>query len=564
MNSLVAYDSSDDEVMPSIPRTESSLSTTNNRDSDSDSDFEDDDTPSTINTHGKFSRTMMASFDAAPYDSDEEEEEDTELSKPAILGGVFTKPTPVLGEAGLFQRTFVSDHEFKRNYNRFQSQGIADDPSISNITTHLTSGPIQPGAIFTPVTAHAPQTVKHTITAKNPIGRKRVNANYDPSSSSYTGSWALLEGELESRQEPRSAEEDERVEASKRTKAAEEGADERESSTFHGEQLYDALGRSFVAMPTGFKHPGPDLRCYVPQKRVYTWAGHSKGVSSVNFFPSSGHLLLTSSMDGSVKVWDTLGEKRCQRTYMGHTEAVRQSVFSGDGTRIVSVSYDKSVKIWDTETGKVLSRFRTGHVPVCAAVTPGTNNELLVGMSNRCINQWDVRTGEIAQEYKDHMGAVNTITFLPGQDKFVSTSDDKKFLVYEYGVPVVIKQIMEPDLHSCPSVALHPSGKYLVANAMDNQALVFACQDKLKLNRRKRFSGHLTAGFACGLDFSPDGKFLVSGDAEGRMFYWDFKTGKLLRKIKAHDQVCIGVKWHPADVSRVASCSWDGTTKYWA
>ena len=36
-----------------------------------------------------------------------------------------------------------------------------------------------------------------------------------------------------------------------------------------------------------------------------------------------------------------------------------------------------------------------------------------------------------------------------------------------------------------------------------------------------------------------------------------------VRKIKAHDKVCIDAKWHPIEPSRVATASWDGTIKYW-
>ena len=41
------------------------------------------------------------------------------------------------------------------------------------------------------------------------------------------------------------------------------------------------------------------------------------------------------------------------------------------------------------------------------------------------------------------------------------------------------------------------------------------------------------------------------------------QTTKIFRTIKAHDEVCIGVEWHPLENSKVATCSWDGTIKYW-
>ncbi len=46
--------------------------------------------------------------------------------------------------------------------------------------------------------------------------------------------------------------------------------------------------------------------------------------------------------------------------------------------------------------------------------------------------QWDIRSGEVVQEYDRHLGAVNTITFVDENRRFVSTSDDKSLRVWEW------------------------------------------------------------------------------------------------------------------------------------
>jgi pre-mRNA-processing factor 17 len=40
-----------------------------------------------------------------------------------------------------------------------------------------------------------------------------------------------------------------------------------------------------------------------------------------------------------------------------------------------------------------------------------------------------VRTGGRTTMYEEHSGAVNTITFYEGGNKFISSSDDKKIFV---------------------------------------------------------------------------------------------------------------------------------------
>lgn len=301
----------------------------------------------------------------------------------------------------------------------------------------------------------------------------------------------------------------------------------------------------------------------MPNHLVHTVRASKKGVSAIRFFPVSGHLLLSAALDSRIKIWEVGGDRRCLRVYSGHAEAVRDISFAPDGKTFLSVSYDKFVKIWDTETGQVISRHTNRDTPLCARFHPTRAGEFLAGMRGRVIQQWDARSNEIVQTYDEHLGAVNSVTFLADNTRFVSSSDDNKLLVWEYGIPTVTKHIAHPTLHSIPKIAMHPGGKYFAGNALDNKVLVFECANRVKMKRNKSFTGHSTAGFTCGLTFSPDGQFLASGDGLGRLFFWDWRSGRLLSRIGAHPEVSIEVAWHPADPSLVASCSWDGTIKYW-
>ena len=78
-------------------------------------------------------------------------------------------------------------------------------------------------------------------------------------------------------------------------------------------------------------------------------------------------------------------------------------------------------------------------------------------MQDKKIIQYDTNTDQIIQEYDQHLGPVNSITFVDDNRRFVTTSDDKSIRAWDYDIPVVIKYIAEPDMHSMPSVTLHPN-----------------------------------------------------------------------------------------------------------
>ena len=55
----------------------------------------------------------------------------------------------------------------------------------------------------------------------------------------------------------------------------------------------------------------------------------------------------------------------------------------------------------------------------------------------------------------------------------------------------------------------------------------------------------MTAGYSIDFDVSGDGKFVASGDHDGRLFFWDWKTAKVYNIVDGHDVVTMGVQWHP-------------------
>ncbi|KAK8943536.1 hypothetical protein KSP40_PGU009052 [Platanthera guangdongensis] len=135
-----------------------------------------------------------------------------------------------------------------------------------------------------------------------------------------------------------------------------EKTDHVDKTTFHGKKESDYQGRSWVATPKDAK-PSND-HCYIPKWWVHTWIGHTKEVAAIRFFPKHGHLLLLAGMDTKIKIWDVFNSGKCMRTYMGQSKAIRDILFSNDGSKFLSAGYDKNIKLWDTETGK--GRFKGG------------------------------------------------------------------------------------------------------------------------------------------------------------------------------------------------------------
>lgn len=97
----------------------------------------------------------------------------------------------------------------------------------------------------------------------------------------------------------------------------------------------------------------------IPKKIIQVLPGHSGTVNRIHWgIPEYGHLLLTASMDATVRVWNVFSARDsdpCVRTLKVHSKAVKAARWSACGRQILSCSYDKSATLTDVECGTVLS-----------------------------------------------------------------------------------------------------------------------------------------------------------------------------------------------------------------
>lgn len=127
-----------------------------------------------------------------------------------------------------------------------------------------------------------------------------------------------------------------------------------------------------------------------------------------------------------------------------------------------------------------------------------------------------------------------------------------------------IKFIAEPDMYPLVRSSPHPSGKYVAYQSANNEIHVYSCSDKFRQNRKKGFHGHNNAGYAIDVAVSPSGDLVASGSSDGSVYFWDWKTCKLLQKLPASkDGAIVSAQWHPRETSKFVSGALDGTLKYW-
>jgi guanine nucleotide-binding protein subunit beta-2-like 1 protein len=116
-----------------------------------------------------------------------------------------------------------------------------------------------------------------------------------------------------------------------------------------------------------------------------TLKGHGDWITSLATTPEDPNLLLSSSRDKSVVVWqlthsntgddDSYGYAR--RALRGHSHFVSDVVISSDGAFALSASWDSELRLWDIATGKTTRRF-VGHEKDVLSVAFSVDNRQIV------------------------------------------------------------------------------------------------------------------------------------------------------------------------------------------
>jgi WD40 repeat protein/tRNA A-37 threonylcarbamoyl transferase component Bud32 len=264
--------------------------------------------------------------------------------------------------------------------------------------------------------------------------------------------------------------------------------------------------------------------------------GHGGSVGALAFGPPGpgGEVttLATGGEDMTVKLWNVRSASRPAGggtwvvgkpafTLRGHTQTVRGIAFSSDGQRLATVSSndgetDGEVKLWDAAGGQELLTLRQA----------GT--EISFSRDGRWLA----------------VGGRDGVTVYDG-------APGREFLACREAGPGVAYR--PPDGLRLASWGVGEDIKFWDAATGRAAGL-------LKGHSEGFDEGH--AALVRHAAFSPDGRLLASGDADGVVKVWDAGRSAWLRDLKGHTDSVLWVAFSP-DGKRLATASADETVKVW-
>uniref|UniRef100_A0A4W2C5X3 WD repeat domain 25 n=1 Tax=Bos indicus x Bos taurus TaxID=30522 RepID=A0A4W2C5X3_BOBOX len=237
----------------------------------------------------------------------------------------------------------------------------------------------------------------------------------------------------------------------------------------------------------------------IPKTVLFHLRGHRGPVNSVQWCPVSArsHMLLSTSMDKTFKVWNAVDSGSCLQTYSLHSEAVRAARWSPCGRRILSGGFDFALHLTDLETGTQLFSSRSDFRITALRFHPRDHSVFVCGGFSSEMKAWDIRTSKVVRSYKATIQQTLDILFLREGSEFLSSTDassrdsaDRTIIAWDFQSSAKISNQIFHERYTCPSLTLHPREPVFLAQTNGNYLALFSAVWPYRMSRRRRYEGH--------------------------------------------------------------------------
>jgi len=260
-----------------------------------------------------------------------------------------------------------------------------------------------------------------------------------------------------------------------------------------------------------------------------TLRGHGDWITSLATTPEDPNLLLSSSRDKSVVVWQLThggsGEDNAygfaRRALRGHSHFVSDVVISSDGAFALSASWDSELRLWDIASGKTTRRFVGHDKDVLSVAFSVDNRQIVSGSRDGTIRLWNT-LGEckykISGESEGHTEWVSCVRFSPSQSVplIVSCGWDRLVKVWNL-TNCKLRNDLFGHTGYLNTVCVSPDGSLAASGGKDNTAMLW------DLNEGKRLYSLDAGEIINGLVFSPNRYWLCAATNDS-IKIWDLES----------------------------------------
>ena len=227
----------------------------------------------------------------------------------------------------------------------------------------------------------------------------------------------------------------------------------------------------------------------------------------------TGNFLLIGGRDGGLSIMDINAKKEKLALKSGSTDYFYVARYSADGKKVVAANLDTMIYIFNASTGALDKKFRgPSEIWIWALTFDKTLSYFVAGGSDGKTEMFDAK-GNFYKKVNGFTSTIWSADASPDSKEFVIGAWDNTVKVYEFGCGYMRLDIKNGD-QWVYSVKWSPDGKYLVTGDADGVLRLWNSTDG-KFN--SAYQCHTSGTSIEDIRFSPDGKYIVTSGSDGYM-----------------------------------------------
>jgi WD40 repeat protein/serine/threonine protein kinase len=302
-------------------------------------------------------------------------------------------------------------------------------------------------------------------------------------------------------------------------------------------------------------------------KAMTALRGHGRAVRACTFSPD-GQWVVSGGDDERVRVWNVQGYQETRvlhaTVFAGHEDAVLSARYSRDGQHIVTASRDRTASLWDAASGKPIRRFEEGHeFLVSGAVFFPDKNHLATGAGDNSVRIWDLTAGT-QEAVLSPTGRIGTLAVSADGNWIATGSPGTDIKLWNARTGETRGNLSGHD-SEVTALMFAPAGDRLVSG--DNRGHLRLWRKNAGANGKDAWTlerelvGH--SGSITALRFTPNGKRLVTASGDHSCAQWDLATGMEDRqRVLKHAEYVSSLDVSPDGTRALTSCD-DGSVRLW-
>ena len=268
-----------------------------------------------------------------------------------------------------------------------------------------------------------------------------------------------------------------------------------------------------------------------------------------------GRYIVKGNID-SVAVLINLETGKVERQFVGHRQAVLCTDFSSDGKWLVTGSGDRRIKLWNVETGELIRTYK-GHGELVFDVSFSADDAYLVsGSWDGTLRMWDVATGKLLSYVNIEESSPFRTKFTPNDLYVVSADLTPELKLYEADAAAEFRNIVG-HTKLVTDINFSLDGRSMITASDDGTVKEW---DLLSGMLIRKYKGHQSGVYA--VVYHPNGKYVVSGSNDRTVIIWNAQTGAIEKELQGHSGGVSSVQISE-DGKRLVSCTVDGEVKVW-